>query len=346
MEQGDARVEVVNGERYDFGVMPRRATRHHAFKIKNVGTGKLVLALVRTTCKCTLSKIKKKELAPGETTEIALEWSTKDLPPSAERFEQLAVVRTNDKKHQQLNLQIRGRVIDEFRVLPYELPLTDVLASQATEIPLKILAYKDHSPEIEAWKVEALDHSDFYKLTWKPMPKEQVAKYLNATSGLLATLTIQPGLPIGPVRGKLTIRLKRAGTKPIEREFRGRVVGDISVSAPGDFDREHSLLDLGAVKSDEGATARAFFFIKGPHRDQVKLTVASRDPAEALQVELGPPVKLAGGRTIRYEATIRVPPGAPRVRREGVNNKFGRIVFSTTHPTTKEVRLYIRFGVY
>jgi len=123
-------------------------------------------------------------------------------------------------------------------------------------------------------------------------------------------------------------------------------VGDISVSAPGDFDREHNLLDLGAVNSEKGATARAFFFVKGPHRDRVKLTVASRDPAEALQVELGPPVKLAGGKTIRYEVTIRVPPGAPRVRREGVNNKFGRIVFSTTHPTTKEVRLYIRFGVY
>ena len=345
-KEGGAKVEVVNGEQFDFGVMPRGGTRRHVFRVKNVGTSELVLQLVRTTCKCTLSKIKNREVAPGETTEIALEWATKDLPPSAEQFEQLAVVRTNDPKKKQLNLQIRGRIIDDYRVLPYELPLSEVLASQETTVPVKILSYRKDSPEIESWKIDVPDHRDLYDFTWEKMPKEQVADYPNATSGLLATLHIKPGLPIGPIRGKLTVILKRLTAKPIERPFRGHVVGDIVMSAPGDFDRDYNLLDLGAVKSDEGATARVFLFIKGPHRNDVKMTVGELDPDEALDVELGPPKKLAGGRTIRYEAILRVPPGAPRVRREGNTNKFGRVIFRTTHPTTKEVRLYVRFVVY
>ena len=344
--RGGPKVRVVNGEEFSFGLMGRDEKKRHEFIVKNEGSAPLVLELIRTTCKCTLSEIKKTTVAPGEQTTIALEWSTADLEESAERFEQSAIIRTNDVKKRRLNLVVRGRIVDDFRVLPYQLPLSQISASETTTVPIKILSYGKHPPEIASWKVDVPRHAELFDFTWKPLPADELKRYVGATSGLLGTLTIKPGLAIGPLHGKFIVHLKRDKGKEKVRPFELQVVGDFSLVAGGDFDRVHNLLDLGVVPSEHGRTARVFIFVKGPHREKVKLRVASRDPEDVLKVDLSGPTRLAGGRTYRYEAKIRIPPGADRVRRDGKVGNLGRIIFATeNHPVTKEIRMYVRFSV-
>src|SRR5688500_8060497 len=71
------RVAVVNGEMHDFGKMDRNAKESHAFIIRNEGDAPLKLEKGETTCKCTVSDLKGNSLAPGEETEVLLEWTAK-----------------------------------------------------------------------------------------------------------------------------------------------------------------------------------------------------------------------------------------------------------------------------
>ena len=65
--EGLGRVEVVGGNKFDFGVMRRNEEATHQFVVKNVGTGTLDLSVTGSTCKCTVGSLKKASLEPGET---------------------------------------------------------------------------------------------------------------------------------------------------------------------------------------------------------------------------------------------------------------------------------------
>ena len=73
-EVEQAKVVVVNGSEFDFGVMERNGTRSHRFEIKNAGTAPLQLEKGETTCKCTINKLVDGVLKPGESVMVELEW--------------------------------------------------------------------------------------------------------------------------------------------------------------------------------------------------------------------------------------------------------------------------------
>lgn len=60
-----------DSESFDFGFAPQGAGYLvHYFGVTNVGEDTLVIKRVRPTCGCTAAPLKKKQLAPGESTEI------------------------------------------------------------------------------------------------------------------------------------------------------------------------------------------------------------------------------------------------------------------------------------
>jgi hypothetical protein len=85
--------------------------------------------------------------------------------------------------------------------------------------------------------------------------------------------------------------------------------------------------------------------VKGPHREETKVTVASVEPATVLQVKLGEPQPLGKG-VIKYALTIEIPPGTPAIDRfGGEQGELGKVILHTTHPVAKEVRLFLQFAI-
>jgi hypothetical protein len=86
--------------------------------------------------------------------------------------------------------------------------------------------------------------------------------------------------------------------------------------------------------------------VRGPHRDETRISVASIEPATVVRVKLGEPETSANGALIKYPLEIEIPPGTPAMDRfGGEQSELGKIVLSTTHPVAKEVRLFMQFAV-
>jgi hypothetical protein len=92
---------------YDFGLMDPMTTGTYDFEIKNVGDAPLHLKLGPTSCKCTLSGLSADKLPPGKTGKVRLEWFT---GRKVTKFEQTAVIYSNDPTQKHIALGVRGKV--------------------------------------------------------------------------------------------------------------------------------------------------------------------------------------------------------------------------------------------
>jgi hypothetical protein len=129
-------------------------------------------------------------------------------------------------------------------------------------------------------------------------------------------------------------------------------VGDISIvgssiTGVGGWDAEQEALILGQNKRGSGKKAPSLFLlVKGPFRNEVKLSIIERDPPEALQVSLEPGVPLADGKIIKHELRVEIPKDAPPVKRLGTaDGPAGMIIIGSTHPTVSRIPIKVRFTV-
>ena len=68
---------VIEEAEFDFGYVPQNSKVSHLFFLHNGGEDPLVIERVVPGCGCTRAPLKKSELAPGETTELEIIFSTK-----------------------------------------------------------------------------------------------------------------------------------------------------------------------------------------------------------------------------------------------------------------------------
>ncbi len=115
----DSPKAIVEGEHiYHFGTMSQRATGKKEWVVRNEGKSDLVLWMVSSTCSCTLAKFKNGEKAivpPGETTEIALEFETRENNGT---YEKGAEIGTNDPDLPQFSLHVKGLVFPAVMTVP------------------------------------------------------------------------------------------------------------------------------------------------------------------------------------------------------------------------------------
>jgi hypothetical protein len=68
---------VMEETEFNFGFVPQNSTITHAFTMKSVGTDTLKITKVVPGCGCTKVPLVKRELAPGESTDLEIVFSTK-----------------------------------------------------------------------------------------------------------------------------------------------------------------------------------------------------------------------------------------------------------------------------
>jgi len=67
---------ALDSDRFDFGTVDEGVDLKHTFQVSNAGTGLLRLFSAYSSCGCTIAKIEKKQLDPGESTNITISVDT------------------------------------------------------------------------------------------------------------------------------------------------------------------------------------------------------------------------------------------------------------------------------
>jgi hypothetical protein len=335
------RVLVVNGERYNFGVMHRDSRNSHVFLLKNVGDAPLTLEKGETTCKCTFSELAAREIAPNETVEVTLEWEGKSSTPM---FSQTAEIQTNDPERGIVRLTIEGSLEDAVRAMPDTIYLPNLPGDTQTERTVRLYATEGEEPlRLEHFEFLREESAPFYHVEARPMSAEEWSGNPRVTSGLELTVSILPGLPTGKIDQTLFVALNSPARPDLEIPIKGNVISDISVVGRGtSFDTARNLLAIGAIPRAEGAKRELIVMIKGARRNEIELEIERVDPPEALRATLGEPT--TSDRLVRYPLTVEVIPGAPPMSRLGnEQGKTAKIFLKATNSATKEMIIHVTF---
>jgi len=94
---------------YDFGEVPRGDHVKYNFVISNVGGDVLKISDVRASCGCTAAKPEKDDLAPGESTNIKVDFNSTGRSGRQTKY---ITVKTNDPDNPEMRFKLTGVVVE------------------------------------------------------------------------------------------------------------------------------------------------------------------------------------------------------------------------------------------
>lgn len=94
---------------YDWGEVPRGDHVKYDFVVSNVGGDLLKIEDVRASCGCTAAKPGKSDLAPGESTNINVDFNSTGRSGRQTKY---ITVKTNDPGQPELRFKLSGVVVD------------------------------------------------------------------------------------------------------------------------------------------------------------------------------------------------------------------------------------------
>jgi hypothetical protein len=335
-----------NGYHYDFGAMELTGSEEYTFYVRNAGTGPLTLKKGHFTCTCTLAQLgdeKEKEevvIPPGESIPIVFRWTPKD---ASDHFMTEGDLITNDPANPTLRIGITGKIVQAVRVVPEDLVLDGVSVSEPYQAKFTIYEYRGGPLKVKEYHLEKADTAPFFDVAFEPLSPKDLAAERGAKGGMEFTVTLKSGLPLGPINQKIHVTLDREGTSEFEIPIRGRVTGDITFLGPG-YDASQGFAKLGTVSGGTGMTRTFHVMVKGPHRREMNLQVASIRPEGVLQAELGEPRLLNEGAVVMIPLEVKIPPGSPAADHLGNQAaSMGLIQLESTGSHPQKALLYLSF---
>lgn len=301
----------ANDKVYDFGSVLNAQPVAHVFKIRNAGTGTLMIKGVQTSCGCTAAKPTKGNLAPGEESDIAVSFDTRfDKGPAT----RTVTVYTNDPKAQQILLTLKGDVKVQVEAAPGQVAFGDVKhgTEQTRQVMLTDLvgeqaaAHQDSKGAAE-FKVESTTHAS-------PNIKVVPAARNDGKPGAALTITLLKTMPLGPFDDTIKVATSRA---PVDITVFGTVQGDITVKP--------AQVSFGIVAHHQG-TLRMVRLVNAGTRAMTVTGVSSSNPSVSATVE-----PITAGK--EYKVTLALQPNTP----DGALH--GQVAITTDDPDQRTVSL-------
>lgn len=330
---------VVEEAEYKFGSMQRGATRQHEFVVRNQGDAPLRLTAGSTSCKCTQFVVEPKPVPPGEEITVTLEWIARSAPGE---FRQTANLNTNDPSRPMVALSVAGEVVEPSGLEPNSFVFGDIRSGGSASTWVLFYSNDVEDLQIEAEVPSGESVSERFEVKVDPIDKQDLPN-ANAVAGYKVTLMAKPGLPVGQVMEWVTLKTNQPDSEELEIPVFGRVVGDITLHGSG-WSEEAGVLHLGMVPAEEGMKRRLILSSKGQHASDTKYELLSVDPPE-LKVELGE-TRRKNDDVYHTIITIEVPAGTrPMIHLNTHQGDDGLVRLKTTHPTSSELNLRVRFAV-
>ncbi len=332
---------VVDQTEYDFGTMDYRDTGQHDFIFRNVGDGPLRLKVASSTCRCTIGALETEVVAPGGTAKVTLVWHADDEMTGP--YRQSATILTNDPAQPQVQLSVSGLITAAVFASPAGVQLGTLSAEESHTAEVELVCTRKEPLEV-TYKLADESLAEFFELHLAPLDPQRVSKHENAQNGLLLTVTLKPGLPLGPFVQTIQLQTNVPAAPSLEIPIKGTISGDITIVGAGWLDSEN-LLTIGAVQSNEGASRRLLLVTCGPYREKVKFNPVV-SPSSPLRVTVGETVPVGEGKITQTPLIIEIPKGTPPVSHlGGAEGKYDEVVIHTNHPKSPQLRILVRYAV-
>jgi len=189
---------MVEPEKFNFGEVNEGDAPMATFIIKNEGDADLLIHDVKRSCGCTVTKLEKKVLAPGESTTLEATYNSKGR--GGGRISKAVTIMTNDPAAKSKVVYLTGNV----KALPA--PVLTLNASGITQIKMKVGEIENRIVKIG--NIGQLD-LNIEEITAPPSIKITIDDYvIEPGKTMLTELTIKPGetkdmnLVIQPVNQK------------------------------------------------------------------------------------------------------------------------------------------------
>lgn len=372
------KVEIEGDLTHDFGVMSPGEEGERQFIIRNVGEGPLRLRVGASTCKCTLGELDKSVLEPGEETQITLTWTVK---PGAAEFGQSAQVLTNDPSRVAITLRIKGKIVEDFQLVPQTWTFGEVATGDAFEVTGTIYNFMKTKIETTDVKFTSDDMNELADFKIEPLKKADFAEGTeNALQAFRVTATVKTGLRQGNISQNLLVgynSLNKSGevvgiaddpdaedfdagggdesastevaetrTPAITVPVRGRIVGTLRMlesSKLTQSDGEY-IYDFGRLGKEDSLVAKTFVVLKGEQRDNTKLSVGETKPDSVVRATLGEPK--GRGSMVLYPLEIELVPGDQPIERMGKNSSdYGSVWIESDNPKVSKMRVILKFAI-
>lgn len=324
---------VVEEDKFEFGVMEVGQEQIHTFTIRNAGKGKLVLKKGKTSCKCTISKLTKGEVAPGASVDIELSWRPEE---TSERFRQVAKIFTNDPKKPEFELSITGTVTDRIEIETDSWRISAITSDEPISVETRVF-----SKILDDFNVLGVtcDHDSITGAA-TPLTAQQLSE-LKAKSGYLIKVRVDPKELDIQFREKVVVRTDVADKATFTLFVEGIRQGPLRIIASGArYRAETRMINIDKFPAGEGKKIVLSMFVERFNEEGFQISDLSYD-AKVIKVDIAEDTKLRSKRRQRFELTIEVPAGRPPTTRIGANRM--EIVLKTNHPKLSELRLRLEF---
>ena len=337
-------IDVVDGPEFDFGVMDRGETRTHTFFIKNNTSAPMYPKVTGTTCKCTVGDLEDDHIGPGEEGKVKLEWVAKSLDTE---FRQTATIETRNEVRPDVALSVFGRVIQMVDARPRNLAFSDISVRDERSAEFVVYAFKDDRLVVieDEWVKPEL--GEFFEFKWRTAPDDVVEEMEDASSAIIGTVTIKPGMPLGRITQGLKLKTNSSKAGAIEIPVFANIVGDITISGER-YSKQTEAVMLGPVNSREGAETKVSMMVKGKHAPDFEVSDIVVDPADEkiLSVSIDEVKSFRDGMIKMFPLRIAVPTGATSANYSGGSeHPTATIKLKTNHPDAEELTISVIFSV-
>lgn len=244
---------------YDFGELLNNRDIRHTYVVKNIGDMPLEISDVRTSCGCTIARISKKTVPPGDEAEV-----TAVLKLRGRRGHQRKSfnVVSNDPDTPWLSLYMQGKALKEVDISPNRIFFRQLGESSAVEQVIEIRCNTDDTINIKSLETS----SDFFAADHEVIEEGKAHKIRVQT---------QPPLSMGPTRGTLVINTDNKEFPSLTVPLSLHVVGELRFSPK----------QINLLQSDS-PISRTVFVAPGTKND---FTIEKVEPPiESIEVHVAP----------------------------------------------------------
>ena len=322
---------------HNFGVMDVKATGFHDFFIRNIGTTDLILMVDRVSCSCLGIDVTLSRVPPGGSAKCHLRYNAEQAITG--KFTQGGIILTNDPDNREIHLRVEGVFTNPVVMRPSGVYLPRISSDATRTATIRFYGFENEPLQLSAPTWTDHEHFDFQWETAELTESDGADTYYSlAKSVIEGTITIKPGLPVGPFQEWFHVRTNYPNQTNVGFLVSGQIIdGHVAISGQG-YSRSTGIVSLGSDLSRDifiqfsGATARS-----------ASVQVRTIEPAW-VDVELLPPKDIGPLRT--FPLKITVPKDSP-TGSYGVSgdSQQAHILLETNDETMPIIRILLQFVV-
>ncbi len=324
---------VIAKKNHAFGRMYQNKTGTHTFVLQNEGLSDLKIVPGKPSCKCTVSKVSRKTIPPGETAKVTLTWKT---GKSKGKYRKRAPIKTNDPTQPSIQLKIEGTVTPDFAFKPPTLFASGLANDMEKEMDAQLFFYGKDKVELLGQELIDQDLKDYLVIDYEPIPKDQISEPY-ATAGYKIRVKFLPGMPTGNFHEALIFRSDPSMAQPVRLNINGTVRKPVNIFGPK-LNQKTQTLNMGRLTAGSSSPVRLLMQVAGKYRDDVKVKITRSEPP-GIQLETGPNLLLAKGTLRQFPLIFTLPEDAKPGFYDVDSHPDGKIIHSTGHPDYPEIEV-------